>query len=458
MTSSYRNIPSVTDILMYSEVDDLVRRHSHDSIVYLIREYLDEIRYSIAMGKPEPLSGVDLVEEFVKRVNFRLRRFPHPVINATGVILHTNLGRSPLSTEATEAIMDASMGYSDLELDLADGRRGSRQTHIENLLRQITGCEAALVMNNNAGGLLLALSAVTSGREVVLSRGESVEIGGGFRIPSVMEQSGANLVEIGTTNRTYISDYERVINTSTGALLKVHASNFRITGFTSEASLGDMVELGTRYGIPVIHDLGSGCLIDTSLYGLPHEVTPQESVGLGSDIVLFSGDKLLGGPQAGIILGKTHLIAEMASHPLARALRIDKVSLAALTATLMHYVNNEAIQKVPIWRMILMPIEDIKARAQAWQNEIGAVSNVVEGVSTIGGGSLPEETLRTWLLAIDSKGIKGGITNFVDRIRRLPYPLIARVERDNILFDPRTVSPHDDHILLDIIKDATDVL
>ena len=381
--------------------------------------------------------------------------WPKPVINATGVILHTNLGRAPLSKYAIESVASAASGYSNLELNLSNGVRGSRQTHIEEMISKLTGSEASLVVNNNASAVLLGLSAIAAGKEVIISRGESVEIGGGFRIPDVLKQSGATLNEIGTTNRTYIRDYESAIKAETACLLKVHTSNFLVTGFTHETTLDELVEVGTRYGIPLLYDLGSGCFLDTSEFGMAHEPTIQESIAAGVDLTFFSCDKLLGGPQAGVILGKKELISRLANHPLSRAVRIDKLNLTALASTLVHYVKGEALTQIPIWRMISASIEDLKTRAFRWQESLRVNSEVIQGSSTIGGGSLPGQTMPTWLLAISGSGNKYSAAEVAKRLRGSDYPVIARIESDLVLLDPRTVLPEEEHVLLETLKTAT---
>ena len=373
---------------------------------------------------------------------------PTPVINATGVILHTNLGRAPLSDDAMEAMRTANEGYGDLEFDLETGRRGSRQGRVAELLCRLTGAEGALVVNNNASAVLLGLAAVANGKEVIVSRGEAVEIGGGFRIPDVLRQSGATLVEVGTTNKTYARDYEAAITEDTGAILSVHASNFRVMGFTHMPSLAELVELGARSGVPVLHDLGSGCLLDTARFGLAHEPMPQESIGDGASLAFFSGDKLLGGPQAGIIVGKGELINVVSGHPLARAVRIDKGSLAALNATLLHYLKDEATSKIPIWEMISRSPEFLAQRAESWRLALDGPTSVVPGESTVGGGSLPGETLPTSLLSIDASEMSGGANALAANLRRSTPPIIGRIDAERVLLDPRTVPQDLDDVMV----------
>ena len=345
------------------------------------------------------------------------------------------------ATAAAEAVAHVASSYSDLELDLEEGARGSRQAHVSGILRHLTGAEAGLVVNNNASAVLLALSAIAYGKEVIVSRGEAVEIGGGFRIPDVLNRSGAILREVGTTNRTYAADYEDAICADTGALLKVHSSNFVITGFTHETTTGELVEMGARHGVPVIHDLGSGCLLDTARFGLAHEPMVQESVDAGVDLACFSGDKLLGGPQAGIIVGKREAVSRLAGHPLARAMRIDKLSLAALTSTLVHYLKGQAVEAIPVWRMIAAPLDGLEAAAHRLQEASGGLGRVERGLSTVGGGSLPGETLPTWLLTIDAGDAPGGATALAARLRASDPPVVARIEDDRVVIDPRTVLP-----------------
>ncbi len=449
MTTGYRSIPSVEKLLSDGRVQELIDVYSREPLVYLVRKSLDRVRQDVANGKTAPTFD-ELVKDMASEAAFLWSPKPRPLINATGVVLHTNLGRSPLSDEAVEAMLQAARGYTDLELNLEDGARGSRQAHVESLLCQITGAEAALVVNNNASAVLLGLSAIANGREVIVSRGEAVEIGGGFRIPDVLKQSGAALVEVGTTNRTYVADYESALTPETAAMLKVHTSNFRVIGFTHEASVEELAALGAGRGIPILHDQGSGCLLDTTQFGLAVEPMVQDSIAAGADLVFFSGDKLLGGPQAGIVAGKRQWVTRLARHPLTRAVRIDKLSLAALTATLLHYLKGEALQKIPAWRMISTPPETLEARARGWQNAVGDTAQVVQGLSAIGGGSLPGESIPTWLLSIETDGAQG----LAKRLRDADTPVIARIEDDRVLLDPRTVLPSEEDALLASLKSA----
>lgn len=447
----YRNLPNVNSILENDAVQEIVSLYKRDWVVELVRETIDQARETISKGHACPTLP-EIISTIKDRVALLTVQSPRRVINATGVIIHTNLGRSPLSDNAMEAALAASAGYSDLEFDLSSGRRGSRQSHLQSLLKEITGAEASLVVNNNASALLLGLSALADGKEVIVSRGEAVEIGGGFRVPDVMEQSGAVLIDVGTTNRTYARDYANSLNPQTGVFLKAHASNFRVEGFTAEVSIGELVELGRVNDIPVIHDVGSGALLDTDKYGLAHEPTPQESIAAGAGLVMFSGDKLLGGPQAGIISGDRVLVEKLSRHPLARAIRIDKISLASLTATLMHYLKGEAEAEIPIWKMISARPDQIRLRAQKWKESLQVDAEIIESKSAVGGGSLPGETLNSWSLAINSVGVSGGAQALVKRLRENVPPIIARIEGDKVLLDPRTVMENEEDLVVDALR------
>lgn len=430
-------------------VDQLLQRlngeYPHATLVEACRLALENARVIIKTVGKVP-SEDEIIREvqvyLVQQAQLSLRA----VINATGVIVHTNLGRAPLSDDALQVMHEVAQGYSTLEYDLDRGDRGKRDTHIENLITQITAAEAALVVNNNAAAVYLALMGLALGKEVILSRGELVEIGGGFRMPDVMAQSGCDLVEVGTTNRTRLQDFAKAITPNTALLLRVHASNFKIIGFTESVPLADLAALAHEHGIHLMDDLGSGALLDTAAYGLAHEPTIQESLKANVDLVTFSGDKLLGGPQAGILVGKKVLIDRLKKHPLARALRPDKLCLAGLAVTLRHYRDNDVLQKVPVWRMISMPISEIEARAYAWQTLVGG--EVISSESTVGGGSLPGATLPTKALALKSPNpdvIAGAL-------RQQRLPIIARIQNAQLLFDPRTVFPDQDQLLLNAIQ------
>ena len=447
----FRNLPSVDSVLAKENVATAAQSFDRDWVVDLVRDALDSARDHIRQGGESP-NADDVAKSVCQSIEDTMRAEPRHVINATGVVIHTNLGRAPLSKAAIEAASQAAQGYSNLELDLATGRRGSRQAQLQSLLCQITGAEAALAVNNNASAMLLGLSALASGREVVVSRSEAVEIGGGFRVPDVLRQSGSTLIDVGTTNRTYVRDYDDAVTENTAAFLKVHSSNFRVEGFTAEVATADLVEVGRARGVAVLHDVGSGSLVLTEKYGMAHEPTPQESIKDGAGLVFFSGDKLLGGPQAGIIIGKKELVDQLARHPLARAVRIDKLSLASLTATLVHYLKDEVEQKIPIWRMISTQEPALKKRAKAWQSGLECPSTIDKSRSAVGGGSLPGETLPSWVLSLDCG--ETGAVEVMRRLRESSTPVIARIEEDRVLLDPRTVLPEEDEQLLDALCSA----
>jgi L-seryl-tRNA(Ser) seleniumtransferase len=443
---SLRDLPSVERILQSEAAAVLVATYGRPLTLEAIRDRLDAARDAIREGESPPKEDV-LIEGAHKTLERWLAPTLQPVINATGVIIHTNLGRAPLSKAARGAMIDVAESYSTLEYNLERGARGKREHHIEDLLTRLTNAEAALVVNNNAAAVLLALTSLARRKEVIVSRSQLIEIGGGFRIPDIMKQSGAKLVEVGTTNRTHLRDYETAIHERTGLILRAHHSNFRIIGFTAEPPLADLVDLGKRYDIAVLDDLGSGALLDTVQFGLGHEPMVQESLQAGASLVAFSGDKLLGGPQAGILIGKEAIVDRLRRHPLARAVRPDKLCLAALTATLMHYLKDEAVQEIPIWQMIAAPLEKLRARSEAWVERLGQ-GEVVSGHSTVGGGSLPEETLPTSLLALSVRYPNA----FTSHLRRADPPVIARIEDDRVVLDPRTVLVEQEEDLLKAIQ------
>lgn len=447
--SELRGLPSVDRLLQTPAAARLIEEYGRPQTLAAIRLTLEEIRRDSVSGIPVPDQSA-----LIRRAQTLLEDWCSPtltpVINASGVILHTNLGRAPLSKAALQAQQAISGGYSTLEFDLQTGRRSKREIHAEKLLTRLTGAEAALVVNNNAAAVLLVLSALAHRRKVVISRTQLVEIGGGFRVPEVMKQSGARLVEIGTTNRVHLADYETALEESAPALvLRAHHSNFRIIGFTSEPGLAEIAAAAHARGVAVIDDLGSGALLDTEPFGLAHEPTVQESLSAGADLVCFSGDKLLGGPQAGVIVGRRELIAKIRKHPLARAIRADKSCLSALSATLLQYLKDEALREIPVWRMISTPPAEIRARAEAWQNALGD-GTVIPSRSTVGGGSLPEETLPTYALALTVSQPN----QFLAALRAQRPAVIARVENDQVLLDPRTVLPDQDGDLLSSLKNV----
>ena len=448
-----RQLPSVDALLQDHTVRALAHRYSHALVVEACRAALDAARQTILSGgnAPTPQGGFALpallLDDIRARVEQGVQPSLVPVINATGVIIHTNLGRAPLSDEAIAALKLAAQGYTNLEYDLAAGERGSRHVHAESLITRLTGAEAALVVNNNAAAVMLILAACARGKQVVISRGQLVEIGGGFRIPEVMQQSGATLVEVGTTNRTYIADYARALTEQTALLMRVHSSNFRMIGFIHQPTLEELAVLAHEKNLLCVDDLGSGALLDTSAYGLAHEPMPQESLAAGADLVAFSGDKLLGGPQAGIIIGKKQTIDALKKHPLTRALRVDKVTFAGLQATLLHYLKNEATKKIPIWTMIAATRDALDTRATKWAERLRAAkldATVIDAESTIGGGSLPGETLPTRAVALAVLSPDA----FAKHLRDNTPPIIARIEANRVVFDPRTVLASEEEALL----------
>ncbi len=444
--TSLRDLPSVDQLLHHA--DDLLIRFGRPLTLDALRLTLDETR---ARLKADGESALPSFDSILASAESRLAAWTTPslapVINATGVILHTNLGRAPLSTSTIQAMNAVAANYSNLEFDMDTGKRGSRLIHAESVLQKLLGVESALVVNNNASAVLLVLSALANKKRVVIPRSQLVEIGGGFRVPDVMKQSGAKLVEIGTTNKVRISDYKDALEEPTALVMRAHRSNFKIVGFTEEPELAKIVDTARKTGVPVVDDLGSGALIDTAKYGLAHEPTVQESLAAGVDIVCFSGDKLLGGPQAGIIVGKKELLDRIKKHPLARAVRADKISLAGITATLLHYLKDEAEREIPVVRMMSLTARQVEVRAEAWRSVLG-VGEVIQSESTVGGGSLPEESMPTFVLSLKVKSPD----KFLAKLREANPPVIARTENDNVLLDPRTVL--DDESLLRVLKEA----
>lgn len=448
--SELRRLPSVDALLRTDQAVKLIEQNGRELTVEAIRQVLDVARqrHSKNSQNNQPTSQ-GLIDQAASLIELWLAPTLKPVINATGVILHTNLGRAPLSSAAQEALLAIASGYSALEYDLSSGSRGSRSIHTEELLCRLTGAGAAMVVNNNASALLLVLTAFAQRKGVVLSRTQLVEIGGGFRLPEVMVQSGAKLIEVGATNRVELEDYDAAIEKEPVAIFHAHHSNYKIIGFTSEPPLQELTKLAHENNLLMIDDQGSGALLDTIRFGLGHEPTVQESLQAGCDLVCFSGDKLLGGPQAGIIVGKAELIAKMEKHPLTRALRADKLCLAALSATLDHYLKGEAESQIPVWRMICATHQEMTARVTAWQSTLGQ-GEVMDGESTVGGGSLPEETLPTSLLALKVRNPD----DFLAILRRMDPPLIARIENDRVVLDPRTILPSQDTTLLSHLRQS----
>ena len=446
--SELRNIPSVEGLLR--NATHLIERFGRPLTLAALRLTLDETR---ARLRSDPQTAVPSTDLILNQAESHLTTWTRPslvlVINATGVILHTNLGRAPLSHATIQAMTEAALGYSNLEYDLETGKRGSRLIHAESILQKLLGVEAALVVNNNASAVLLVLSALANKKRVIIPRSQLIEIGGGFRVPDVMKQSGAKLLEIGTTNKVRLSDYESALAEPTALVMRAHRSNFKIIGFTEEPELKEIVGAAHKADVPVVDDLGSGALIDTAKYGFAHEPTVQESLAAGVDIVCFSGDKLLGGPQAGIIVGKKELLDKIKKHPLARAVRADKTCLAGIVATLTHYLKDEAEREIPVVRMMALTLEQVRGRADAWREALRQ-GEVVKSESTVGGGSLPEESIPTCVLALTVKSPD----KFLAKLREANPPVIARTENDKVLVDPRTVL--DDTLLLQVLRKTLD--
>jgi len=445
---SLRSLPSVDSLLQLDTTQSLIDHFGRDLTLQALRACLDDARQGIREGEADRTS-----DHILSCAEAKLLEWMAPslraVINATGVILHTNLGRAPLSQDAQAAISHLSTSYINLEYDLESGERGHRETHIESLITRLTGAETALVVNNNAAAVLLGLTALAKGRQALISRSQLVEIGGGFRIPDVMTQSGATVVEVGTTNRTHLEDFESAIGDQTALIVRAHHSNFLLLGYTTEPKLEDLVSIGDQHDIPILDDLGSGALLDTANFGLGHEPMVQESVRAGAALVTFSGDKLLGGPQAGLIVGAAASVERLRKHPMARALRPDKLCLAALEVTLGHYLRGEATAKLPVWRMIASPADAVREVARAWRQAL-ATGEVIDGESTVGGGSLPGETLPTSLLAIDVDHPQA----FLKELRNQNPPIIARIETNRVVLDPRTVLPEQYQSLLEGLQSA----
>jgi L-seryl-tRNA(Ser) seleniumtransferase len=452
-----RQLPQVDEVLRHPDLQPLIARLPRAWAAAAVRRTLAAQRQrltTLPTGElPVGLEETGLWRELHLGLEAAAQPSLGRVINATGVVIHTNLGRSPLAAAALEQIVEVAGHYSTLEYDLVRGERGSRQDHLEELLRELTGAEAALVVNNNAAAVLLALRTLARDQEVIISRGQLVEIGGSFRLPEIMAESGAILREVGTTNKTYLRDYERAITTETALLLKVHPSNFRITGFTHEVSLPELVALGHRYGLLVVEDLGSGCLVDLSRYGVEPEPTVQETVKAGADLVLFSGDKLLGGPQAGLALGKQEVVAALRQHPLTRALRPDKMTLAGLEATLRLYLEeSQAVAELPTLYLITRPLADLTRQARSLSRLLRRRCGprlrveVIDSVSRVGGGALPQVRLPSRALALTLPPLAP--QELEARLRSCRPPVVARVEHGALLLDLRTLLPDDRKPLL----------
>ncbi|MCL2706928.1 MAG: L-seryl-tRNA(Sec) selenium transferase [Dehalococcoidia bacterium] len=453
--SNLRRLPAVETLLKSDAMSAAVMRYSRPLVKEAARRILAELRRDLRSNQSSPAISIDNIALLItQRLSKEWPGFSQPVINATGIILHTNLGRAPLSDPSLKALTAIGGHYFNLESNLSEGTRGNRFQELRRLLSIVSDSEDALVVNNNAAAMLLVLIALASGKEAVISRGELVQIGNGFRIPEILEQSGVILREVGTTNKTSAHDYEQAINARTGVILKVHPSNFIQKGFVSQASVKELSVIAGKAHLPLVHDLGNGVLLDTADFGLEHEPTVMETLRDGADVVCFSGDKLLGGPQAGIIAGKHKYIRLMQNHPLLRVIRLDKLSAVALEATIKSYLDDNAAASIPIWQMIGTKIEDLRARAHAVIRRLkaqGIPAAAQDGVSMVGGGALPEQSLPTILIRLSPHGV---IDETARKLRLSSPPLVARVEKDAILIDLRTVYADQDKLLSEIIAAA----
>lgn len=443
-------IPSVEIILQNKALKLLIQKHSRKMLTQTVRKVTsEEKKNALRNGRLYSVKErINKIKEYFKKENLS---FLQEVINGSGVILHTNLGRAPLGKEMLAAVQNSLQGYANLEYDLTEGSRGKRGEIVEKLLCTLSNSEKSLVVNNNAGAIFLILNTLAKNKEVIVSRGELVQIGGGFRIPEILEQSGAHLREVGTTNQTFIEDYEKAINDNTALILKVHQSNFYMNGFVQQVEIKELKELGKKYSLPVVVDLGSGTFLNTEDFGLKHEPTVQENIRVGVDIVCFSTDKLLGGPQGGIICGKEIYLKKISQHPLFRTLRVDKITLAILQEILLSYLKGEAVSKIPIWKMISCPLDKITARSQnicqkLKEKDIPAFTK--EGQTAIGGGSLPGQTLPTKLIIIKPPC---PVEIFSKELRSFNPPLLGRKEKEFFILDPRCIDPSSDNLVIKIV-------
>jgi L-seryl-tRNA(Ser) seleniumtransferase len=456
----FRKLPSVNEILDTLAVQGLAGSHAHVVIVTAIRQELAHVRDCLRRGEiiDGQANAETLAARVVDRLGRELRPKLRPVINATGIVLHTNLGRAPIAEEAAQAAYEAARGYLNLELDLESGKRSSRQIAIREWVCRLTGAESATAVNNNAAATVIALRALCQGKEVVISRGQLIEIGGSFRIPEIMGVSGAILREVGTTNITRLADYERAIGPNTGALLQVHSSNYRISGFTKSVPLADLTALGKKHNLQVIDDIGSGALLDFARFGFQGEPVARASITAGADLVLFSGDKLLGGPQAGIMAGRKELIQKIEKDPLMRAFRLDKMTLAALEATLRLYLNEErALREVPGLRMLGMSVAELRQRAEQLAMRLREINGlatvrVAEDVAYVGGGSLPDQTIKTCVLEIEPRDL--GATDLAYRLRLGQPAVMGRLRDGKLVLDVRTVFPPQEAALVEAVRVA----
>lgn len=461
-TQLLRALPKVDELLLSETLLERCEGAPYNTVIEAVREIIQSIRAAVLAGELAALPSREEIESSIAALIARkttpsLRR----VINGTGIVLHTNLGRAKMSEQVAQAVANVAKGYSTLEYDLDKAKRGSRYTHVESLITKLTGAEAAMAVNNNAAAVMLILGTLCRDKEVVISRGELVEIGGSFRVPEIMEQSNSKLIEVGTTNKTHLADYQRAIKPElTSALLKVHTSNFKIVGFTKEVSIAELSELAKEHRIPLIHDIGSGSLISLEKYGILEEPTVMDSLAAGADVVSFSGDKLLGGPQAGIIVGKKQYIDAMKKNPLTRALRIDKLSLAALEATLRAYLDVDRLeQNIPTLGMLAIDQQALRAKACQLAEEISAMASgldieVVEEQGQVGGGSVPSQMIPSWAVAISSERLSPN--QLEEQLRLSPIPLIGRISKDRYMLDVRTIECSDFAYIAKTLSSITD--
>ncbi|MBI5232345.1 MAG: L-seryl-tRNA(Sec) selenium transferase [Coriobacteriales bacterium] len=442
--SLLRALPNTDDVLAQPGIVDALGQTPRSVVVTAVRESIEDARRRIFAGEELSYGVEAAAADALARVAIAESPSLHRVINATGIIVHTNLGRSVLSAAAIDAVAEVARGYSTLEYDVESGERGSRHVHVESLLTELTGAEAAMAVNNNAAAVMMALAVLAHGKEAIVSRGQLVEIGGSFRVPDIMRESGATMIEVGTTNKTHLSDYEAAIGPNTGLILKVHSSNFRVVGFTEEVPVRDLVELAARHAVPVYEDQGSGVLFDLRRYGLPYEPTVRESIQQGADLVSFSGDKLLGGPQAGMIVGRWDIVQRLKKHPLARAMRLDKMTLAALETTLRTMRDEaRAVEEIPTLKMLTTPAAEIGARAHELAGRIeestdgAAVIEVVEDISRAGGGALPLADIPTFVVTIEPRAISD--VDLESRMRLGEPTIVARLREGRLVIDPRTL-------------------
>ncbi len=446
-----RALPKIDDVLTRAELGSAMEQMPRALVLDAVRGAIDDARARILSGEELAYTAEDAARDAAGRAVLAARHSLRRVVNATGIIVHTNLGRSVLSEAAVAAVAEVSTHYSTLEYDVQSGQRGSRHVHCEELLCRLTGAEAAMAVNNNAAAVMIGLAALARGKEAIVSRGQLVEIGGSFRIPDIMCESGATMVEIGTTNKTHLRDYENALTDNTGLILKVHSSNYRVVGFTSEVELSDLVELGAPHGVPVMEDQGSGVLIDLQRYGLPYEPTVARSIEQGAAVVTCSGDKLLGGPQAGVLVGRHDVIQRLKKHPMARALRLDKMTLAALESTLRAYLDEErAVREIPTLRMLTLPLAESRTIAEKLAERIraavgeGAEISVVDDVARAGGGSLPITDIPTAVVTVAPRTMS--VVALEDALRTGAEPaIVGRVKDERVLLDPRTLVTAEEH-------------